>query len=98
MGSMDVDARNAETALAIATGVATSPKPQSSPGGIPANKLWRRIQLDGIAETRSSSDPGARAAIGLPNAECAIPQEQQIAVPGVGDLCIVVVQLELQVA
>ncbi len=84
---MDVDARNAEIAVVIATGVTTSSKPHAPPGGPPANKLRRRLLIDGAAETRSLSDPGARAAIALPNvcgasaaaSAVAIPQQQQIA-------------------
>ncbi len=83
---MDVDARHAEMVIAIATGVATSPKLHSPPEGPPASKLRRRLVVGGTAETRSSSDPGARIAIALPNAggaaaaknTVATPQEQQV--------------------
>ncbi len=67
MALIDADARSAEMAPAIATGVATSPKPHSPPEGVPVNKLWRRFQLEGAAETRSLCEPGARVAIGAQN-------------------------------
>jgi hypothetical protein len=103
---MDVDARNAETVRAILRGVATSPKFHSPPEGTPASKSWRRLQVEGIAETRSLSDPGACLAIVLPNAggaaaaesTQAIPQGQHMALPDEGDLSIVFVQGDLQLA
>ncbi len=65
---MDVDARKAEAALAIATEVATSLKPHSPPEGLPASKMRRRLQLDGAAEILSLGDPGTSVTTTLPNA------------------------------
>ncbi len=57
-----VDSRNAELAVAIATGVAVSPQLLSPPEGTPANKLRRRLLIEGNSEARSLSYPGARVA------------------------------------
>ncbi len=66
-GPMDVVARNAQLARAIATEVATSLQPHSPPEGIPTPKARNKLLMDGSTGIRSSSGPGARAAILSPN-------------------------------
>jgi hypothetical protein len=78
---MDVVARNAQLARAIATEVATSPQPHSPPEGIPTPKARNKLLMDGSTGIWSSSGPGARAAIFSPNTGELPAQAEKTIVP-----------------
>jgi hypothetical protein len=81
MSSMQVDSRNAELAVAIATGVGVSPTPLSPPERSPADKLRRRLLMEDNAEVRSLNDPGARIVFVLPDVGGATTTAKPDAVP-----------------